>query len=109
MAYDEGVAQRLQEILTGQKGLVDKKMFGGVGFMLDGNMAVGVYKEELIVRVGLDKYEEVVIRPFTRPFDITGRPMKGWVMVGPEGYDSDESLAEWVEMGVTFARSLPPK
>ena len=84
-------------------------MFGGVGFMLQGNLACGVNKEDLIVRVGPDSYEEKVVRPHARPFDFTGRPMKGWVMVGPGGYESDSDLRYWVEQGVDFALSLPPK
>ncbi|MGD2047943.1 MAG: TfoX/Sxy family protein [Chloroflexota bacterium] len=109
MAYDEGLAQRIRETLGDRPGLEEKKMFGGVGFMLYGNMACGVNKEDLIVRVGPEKYEDAVIRPHARPFDFTGRPMKGWVMVGPEGYASEEGLQGWVAEGVEFALSLPRK
>jgi hypothetical protein len=109
MAYDEGLAQRIHELLSDRPELVEKKMFGGVGFMLQGNMACGVNQDDLIVRVGPDKYETAVIRPHTKPFDFTGRPMKGWVMVGPEGYASDADLKDWVAQGVEFALSLPPK
>ena len=109
MAYDEGLTERIRDQLKGQPDLVEKKMFGGVGFMLNGNMACGVNKEDLIVRVGLEKYENLVARPHTRPFDFTGRPMKGWVMINPAGYEADEDLAEWVDHGVGFALSLPPK
>ena len=109
MAYDEGLAERVREALGELPGLVEKKMFGGVGFMVRGNMASGVHKDALIVRVGPERYEEEVKRPHTRPFDITGRPMKGWVMVRPEGYESDEDLQNWVEQGVDFSLTLPPK
>jgi hypothetical protein len=109
MAFDEGLAERIRERLGDQPGLVEKKMFGGVGFMLHGNMSCGVYKDDLIVRVGPDSYEEAVIRPHTRPFDITGRPMKGWVFVAPGGYESDDDLDGWVGEGVAFALSLPEK
>ena len=109
MAYDEGLAHRIQELLSEQPGLVEKKMFGGVGFMLQGNMACGVNKEDLIVRVGPERYEEAVGRPYARPFDFTGRPMKGWVMVSAEGYETDDALKAWVQEGVEFALSLPPK
>ena len=109
MAYDEGLAQRVREIMFDEAGLVEKKMFGGVGFMLDGNMACGVNKDDLIVRVGPEQYAQAVIHPNTRPFDITGRPMNGWVMVGPDGVDADEALQEWVAQGINFARTLPPK
>ena len=109
MAYDEGLAQRIRELLPGDKSLVEKKMFGGVGFNLQGNMACGVNKDDLIIRVGPDGYDEAVVRPNARPFDFTGKPMKGWIMVGPEGYESDQDLQVWVEQGIVFALSLPPK
>ena len=109
MAYDEGLAQRVRDIMIDEPGLVEKKMFGGVGFMLDGNMACGVNKEDLIVRVGPENYGQAVIQPHTRPFDITGRPMKGWVMVSPAGVAADEDLQGWVQRGINFARTLPPK
>jgi TfoX/Sxy family transcriptional regulator of competence genes len=109
MAYDEGLAQRIREVLGEQPGLVKKKMFGGIGFMVRGNMACGVYKDALIVRVGPEKHEEALARPHAKPFDITGRPMKGWVMVTSDGYESDEALEDWVQRGLDFALSLPPK
>ena len=109
MAYDEGLAQRVRQELDEQPGLVEKKMFGGVGFMVQGNMACGVHKDRLIVRVGPERHQEAMARPDTVPFDITGRPMKGWVMVEPTGYESEEALREWVREGVEFALSLPPK
>jgi len=109
MAYDEGLARRVRAILADEPGLVEKKMFGGVGFMLNGNMACGVNKDDLIVRVGPDSYEQAMIRPHARPFDFTGRLMKGWVMIGPEGASADDDLRDWVADGVNFARSLPPK
>ena len=84
-------------------------MFGGVGFIVKGNMACGVHKDALIVRVGPERYEEALARPYTRPFDITGRPMKGWVMVEWEGYKSDEDLQGWVQQGIDFALTLTPK
>jgi hypothetical protein len=109
MAYDEGLAQRVRDIMFDEDGLVEKKMFGGVGFMLNGNMACGVNKEDLIVRVGPEQYEQAVMHPNTRPFDITGRPMKGWVMISPAGVNADEDLQDWVAQGTNFARTLPPK
>ncbi len=109
MAYDEGLAQRIREVLGEQPELVEKKMFGGVGFMVRGNMACGVHKDALIVRVGPEGYEEALARPHTRPFDITGRPMKGWGMVTSDGYESDEALEDWVQRGLDFALSLPAK
>jgi len=109
MAYDEGLAVRIEETLGDQPDLVAKKMFGGVGYMVRGNMACGVNKEDLIVRVGPDRYEGALAQPRTREFDMTGRPMKGWVVVEPEGCESDEALESWVQQGVEFALSLPPK
>ncbi len=109
MAYDEGLAHRVRGIINDEPGMVEKKMFGGVGFMLNGNMACGVNKDDLIVRVGPDSYEQAVIHPNARPFDFTGRPMKGWVMVGADGVSADDDLQNWVTQGVRFAQSLPPK
>ena len=109
MAYDEILALRVEQLLSDQSGLVSKKMFGGVGCMLHGNMACGVHKDSLIVRVGPERYEEALTRPYTRVFDITGRPMTGWVMVAPEGCQEDADLEAWVQLGVDFALSLPPK
>jgi TfoX/Sxy family transcriptional regulator of competence genes len=109
MAYDEGLAQRTREALGELPGLVEKKMFGGVGFMVQGNMACGVNKDDLIVRVGAERYEEALAKPHTRPFDMTGRPMKGWVMVASDGYESDDALKSWVQQGVDFALTLPAK
>jgi TfoX/Sxy family transcriptional regulator of competence genes len=109
MAYDEGLAQRIEEALAGQPGYEAKKMFGGVGYMLQGNMACGVNQDNLIVRVGPDSYEEAMAQDHTAPFDMTGRPMKGWVVVLPEGYQEDRDLSSWVQKGVDFALSLPAK
>jgi TfoX/Sxy family transcriptional regulator of competence genes len=109
MAYDEGLAQRVREEMDAAPDYVEKKMFGGVGFMLRGNMACGVIGEELIVRVGPDAYEEALAAPHTQPFDMTGRPMRGWVVVTAPGYEADEDLAAWVERGVDFALTLPAK
>jgi TfoX/Sxy family transcriptional regulator of competence genes len=109
MAYDEGLAGRARGILVELPGFVEKRMFGGVGFMLRGNMACGVNGDELIVRVGPANYEQALELPHTRRFDMTGRPMRGWVMVASEGLASDAELEEWVRRGVDFALSLPEK
>ncbi|MGD9049397.1 MAG: TfoX/Sxy family protein [Anaerolineae bacterium] len=109
MAYDEGLAQRIRDSLQEAPGLVEKKMFGGIGYMLQGNMACGVNQDTLIVRVGPDRYEEALSRPHTRVFDMTGRPMKGWVVVAPEGIEEDDDLDQWIQQGVDFALSLPAK
>ena len=109
MAYDQSLAQRIRAELNKLPGLQEKKMFGGVGFLVQGNMACGVHGEELIVRVGPQRYDEALSQPHTRPFDMTGRPMSGWVMVTPEGYETESDLRSWVRQGVEFARSLPAK
>lgn len=109
MAYDAGLAERVREVLEEKIGFNEKKMFGGVCYLLHGNMACGILEDHLIVRVGPKNYEDSLKCPNTRQFDITGKPMKGWVMVSYEGYESDEHLFEWVERGINFALSLPPK
>ena len=109
MSYDELLAQKIHDWISGRLDFEAKKMFGGIGFMLNGNMACGVYKQYLIVRVGPDAYAEVLEKPHTRPFDITGRPMTGWVLIEPEGIAEDEQLDSWVQMGINFTLSLPAK
>jgi TfoX/Sxy family transcriptional regulator of competence genes len=109
MPYDQGLAQRIRDELGQLPERVEKKMFGGVGFMVRGNMACGVHGEDLIVRVGPDSYQAALGRPNTRPFDITGRPMSGWVMVAPKGCEAASDLRNWVRQGVEFALSLPAK
>ena len=109
MAYDEGLAQRIRELLEEQRDLVEKKMFGGIAFMVQGNLCCGVLQDDLIVRIGPDGHAEAMARPYARVFDITGRPMKGWVLVGSEGCESDEALEGWVRRGLRFALSLPAK
>jgi len=83
MAYDENLTRRMRAKIGSLPGLVEKKMFGGVGFMVQGNMACGVHGEDLIARVGPEHYEQALAQPHTKPFDMTGRPMSGWVMVAP--------------------------
>ena len=109
MAYDEGLAQRIEDALADQPDLVAKKMFGGVGYMVRGNMACGVNGDSLIARVGPAAYEEALGQPHASPFDMTGRPMKGWVYVGEQAISTDEDLRAWIERGVAFALTLPPK
>ncbi len=109
MAYDEGLAQRIRDSLQDQAGVVEKKMFGGIAFMVQGNMSVGVVKEDMCVRCGPVVYEDLLARPHARVMDFTKRPMKGWLFVGPEGYEDDADFNGWVAAGVDFARSLPAK
>jgi len=109
MAYNESLAGRIRLQIEDHPGFTQKKMFGGIGFMLGGNMACGVNKENLIVRVGTENYEDALAKPHTSVFDFTGRPMTGWVTVAPEGYETDDDLKTWVDLGVKFSQSLPPK
>ena len=109
MAYDEGLAQRIREALADDAGLSERRMFGGVAFMLHGNMAVGISGDELMVRVGPDRYDEALAQPHARVFDMTGRVMRGWVVVEADGITDDAALGEWVQRGADYARSLPPK
>ena len=109
MAYDETLALRVSAVLGDLAGLTEKKMFGGVGYLLNGNMACGVHKEYLIVRVGPDRYQAVLEQKHTKVFDITGRPMTGWVMVAPDDLVADDRLQNWVQQGIDFAETLPPK
>jgi len=109
MAYDEGLAQRLREAVEEEPGITEKKMLGGLCFMLSGNMCLGVVGEELRVRVGPDAYEACLAEPHTREMDFTGRALKGMVYVATDGFESDSDLASWVERGVEFAVSLPAK
>ena len=109
MAYDEGLAQRIRDVLDGEPGVVEKRMFGGVGFMADGNMACGVSKDDLMLRINPDDQEKTLEAKHIRPFEMSGKPAKGWVRVGPEGVASDKDLQRWVRVGLEYARSLPAK
>jgi hypothetical protein len=109
MAYDEGLATRVREVLGEQPELVEKKMFGGLAFLLHGNMACGVRGDDLIVRVAAEAANAALGEPGTRPFDLTGRPMKDWLLVGADGHAEDDDLRRWVDRGLAYANSLPPK
>lgn len=109
MAYDEGLAARVTEALVGQDGLVEKKMFGGIGYLIHGNMACGVNQDNLIVRVGSAAYGDALAQPHFGIFDLAGRPMKGWIVVRPDGYEDDLDLTMWVQKGIDFALTLPGK
>jgi TfoX/Sxy family transcriptional regulator of competence genes len=109
MAYDEYLAERVRMILDKTTGLVEKKMFGGIGFLLQGNMACGVQEDYLIVRMSIQDYEIAMKQPHVRVFDLTGRAMKGWIVVEREGIAMDDALRNWVQLGIDFALTLPPK
>jgi hypothetical protein len=109
MAFDESLAARIREALARKKNVEEKKLFGCPCFLLGGNVLVGVWKDSLIARVGPDGYEDALLEPHVREFDITGRPMKGWVRVGPLGVESDEQLTDWIQRALKFVAKLPAK
>jgi TfoX/Sxy family transcriptional regulator of competence genes len=109
MAFSETLAGRIRDGLARTSGVEEKKMFGGVGFLLNGNMLVGVWKDSLIVRVGPDQYDGALREPHVREFDITGKPMKGWVLVELEGVEEDDQLKDWIEQAINFVTTLPAK
>ena len=110
MAYDPKLAERIRAEVKGLP-IIEKKMFGGVGYMLHGNMAVGILGDDLIVRVGVDEYESMLKRAHVKIFIMKGspKPMKGWLMVEPSGTRTAKGLTQWVKLGVEFALTLPPK
>jgi len=110
MAYDEEFANRIREELADVDGVTEKVMFGGLGFLLGGNMAVGIMSTgDLMVRVGPDGSDEALAQPHTRPFEMRGRSMTGWVIVERDAVKTKRQLAPWVRRGTAFAASLPPK
>lgn len=109
MVYSLTLADRVRHALRAERNVTEKKMFGGVGFLLHGNMLVGIWQSSLIARVGVEQEASALAEPNTRPFDVTGRPMKGWVMVDPDGLDRDSQVAEWIERALRFVETLPPK
>ena len=109
MAYDETLAQRVKDALSDQPGITEKRMFGGLAFMLGGNMCVCVTQSSLMTRVGPDAYEDALAQPHAGRSDLTGRPMRGWVLVAPEGLATDAGLSEWVGRATAFTATLPAK
>ncbi|WP_406411555.1 TfoX/Sxy family protein [Streptomyces sp. NBC_01614] len=109
MAYDEGLAERIREQLGADPEISEKRMFGGLAFLHRGNMAVGVTGGDLMVRVGPDATDAALARPGARIFDMTGRPMRGWIVVEGTAVAEDEALGAWVDEGRAFAAGLPPK
>jgi hypothetical protein len=109
MAFDESLAQRIRDALSRKKNVEEKKMFGGTCFLLYGNLLVGVWKDSLIARLGPDEGEAALEEPHVRVFDITGKPMRNWVLVEPEGVEDDDQLKAWIERATKFVRTLPKK
>ena len=108
MAYNESLAKRINEIVKEKKNFVNKEMFGGIGYLYNGNMCVGVHKDELIVRFDPKTTDELLKKKGARPFDITGRPMKGWILVNAEGIKGND-LNKWFDIAFSFVKSLPSK
>jgi hypothetical protein len=109
VAFDEGLAQRVREVLGERPDLTEKKMFGGLAFLSSGNMLVGVIADDLICRVGPDAMEDALAQPGARVFDLTGRPMGGWVLVGGDAVSEDDGLAAWIGRADRFVSTLPGK
>jgi TfoX/Sxy family transcriptional regulator of competence genes len=109
MPYNERIDSRISTIISSWKNTERKKMFGGRCQLLNGNMVCGVYKDYLILRLGEAAAQKALEQPHVRPFDITGRPMKGWVMVEEQGFETDQSLEDWLNKAKDFVSALPPK
>lgn len=109
MAFDEGLAQRVREVLGPRAGISERRMFGGLAFLLDGKMFVGIVGETLMARVGLERYEDALALPQVRPMDFTGKPMKGYVYIDAPGIEDDAQLAAWVNWCAAFVATLPEK
>ncbi len=109
MVYSESLAERVRLALGARAGLTEKRMFGGIGFLLHGNLCVCVWQQMLIARLGLTQAEPALQREHVREFDVTGRPMKGWVMIEPDGLESARQLDEWLQLALAFVVTLPRK
>jgi TfoX/Sxy family transcriptional regulator of competence genes len=109
MAYDHRLADDVRARIGDRPDLTEREMFGGIAFMIGGNMAVGVSGDELMVRVGKDAHDDFVAQPGARTFDMGARPMRGWLAVASEGFHTDADLDSWIRRGVSYAESLPPK
>ena len=109
MPYNNELDLRVRNITRQWRNITTRKMFGGVGYMLNGNIICGVYKDFLILRLGINEFESALRSPFVKPFDITGKPMKGWIMVQNKGLKNDEVLSAWLEQAKKFVKTLPGK
>jgi TfoX/Sxy family transcriptional regulator of competence genes len=107
MSYDEALAERIREVLSERHDVVEKKMFGGLCFMVNGAMCCGLTKTDFMVRVGAARHDDALAEPHARPMDFTGRPLTGMLYVAPEGVRSDAALAQWVQRGLAFVSERP--
>lgn len=108
MAYDEILADRIREILVDQPKIEEKHMMGGVAFMVDNKMCVGVIKDEMMARIDPDIYEDALEKHGCHPMNFTGKPMKGWVFISPEGIDSIKNLTYWIDLALAFNHKAKP-
>jgi TfoX/Sxy family transcriptional regulator of competence genes len=109
MAYDEKLAARIDQAVRGWPGMSTKKMFGSIGWMLNGNICVGIWKDSLIVRCGPDEWPQLLRQPHVAEFDITGRSMKGWLLVRPPAMANESDLSQWIQRSHAFVHTLPVK
>ena len=109
MAYDEHLASRIRLVLTGRCAFAERKMFGGLAFMIEGHMGCGVVGGDLMLRVGPDGYQDALARPHARPMDFTGRPLTGMVYVDPAGFRTEKALESWIGRALTFIETLPAR
>ena len=109
MAYSEPLADRIRQALAGMGEISERKMFGGLAFMFNGNMSIGVLDDMLVLRLGEERASKALQKPHTKLMDFTGKPMKSMVYVLPEGIASDANLNTWIQTGLEFAKTLPPK
>ena len=107
--YDAGLAARLDDIMAGMLEIDVTRMFGGYGFLMNGNMCTGIWNNQLVIRIGVDGWVAIKDNPHVQPMDLTGRVMKGWAMIDPEGLAEDEDLQRYVDMAIMFCAGLPPK
>lgn len=109
MTFDEGLAERVRSIFEPIENTVEKKMFGGLCFMVNGHMCCGLTKEDLMVRVGKSNYEKMLKKKYARPMDFTGKPLTGMIYVAPQGISEDQDLKDWIQIGLDFVNTLTPK
>jgi hypothetical protein len=109
MAFDEGLAGRIRDLLQYRQRVTERKMFGGLAFMLNGHLLVGILGDTLLARVGVNHYFDALNQPHTREMDFTGKPMKGYVYVAPQGFESDSGMEQWLNRCTACVESLPPK
>lgn len=109
MPFSTALADRIRKLLGKRAGLTEKKMFGGIGFLVRGNMCCGVHGEDMIVRLSPEQTDAALAKAHTKPFDLTGRPMKGWILVDPKGLGTEAEISHWIATSTAYAESLPAK